>query len=248
MVLGVAALLGVLQSGCVATNEDVRGVYLRQARIEEKVARLSRELDELRGRAGVSGGVADETELAARVEKLEEEIRLLSRRLDSIEHGGVAAGPSTTLAAPPAEVTAPAPTPTPTPTPVAARPATALFAEGYDALAHGKYADARSLFKEYLKENPSSAQAADAAYWIAESYYREGRYEEAILEFQNFIDNYSRDDRVPLAYLKQGLSLIKIKRPEEAKIFLETLIDKFPDSEEAVIAKQRLVELAKKGQ
>jgi TolA-binding protein len=51
---------------------------------------------------------------------------------------------------------------------------------------------------------------------------------------------------VPLSYLKQGLSLIEIGREEEAKLFFQTLIDKYPQSEEAKTAKEKIRELAVK--
>ncbi len=89
-----------------------------------------------------------------------------------------------------------------------------------------------------------SVEPPDAIYLKAESYYKEGKFEDAILEFQIFIDNYPQDSRVPLSYLKQGLSLINIGRKEEAKFFLQTLVDKFPESAEAKIAKEKLKELS----
>ena len=87
-------------------------------------------------------------------------------------------------------------------------------------------------------------ESPDALYLKAESYYQEGRYADAILEFQRFIDTYPQDKRAPTSYLKQGLSLIKIGRKDEAKFFLETLIDKFPKSEEAKTAREKLKELS----
>src|SRR3972149_1459499 len=87
-------------------------------------------------------------------------------------------------------------------------------------------------------------ESPDALYLKAESYYQEGKYADAILEFQRFVDTYPRDKRAPTSYLKQGLSLIKIGRKDEAKFFLETLIDKFPKSEEAKIAREKLRELS----
>ena len=90
------------------------------------------------------------------------------------------------------------------------------------------------------------AKSPEALYRVAESYYREGKFEEAILEFQSFIDTYPQDKRAPDSYLKQGLSLIKIGRKDEAKFFLETLVDKFPESEEAKIAKEELKEITGK--
>ena len=68
-------------------------------------------------------------------------------------------------------------------------------------------------------------------------------YEEAILEYQSLIDVYPRDSRVPLAYLKQGLSLMKLNKNEEAKLFLQTLVDKYPNSPEADEARKKISEL-----
>ena len=81
-------------------------------------------------------------------------------------------------------------------------------------------------------------------YLKAESYYQEGRYADAILEFQRFIDTYPQDKRAPNSYLMQGFSLINLGRKDEAKFFLETLIDKFPESEGAKIAREKLRELS----
>ncbi|MGI9553502.1 MAG: tetratricopeptide repeat protein, partial [Thermodesulfobacteriota bacterium] len=64
-----------------------------------------------------------------------------------------------------------------------------------------------------------------------------------ILEYQGLIDVYPRDSRVPLAYLKQGLSLMKLNKNEEAKLFLQTLVDKYPNSPEADEARKKISEL-----
>jgi len=92
-----------------------------------------------------------------------------------------------------------------------------------------------------------SAKSPDALYQIAESYFREGKFDDAVLQFQNFIDTYPDDRRVPISYLNQGLSLINLGRKEEAKFFFQTLIDKFPGSEEAKKAREKLKEISQKG-
>lgn len=70
--------------------------------------------------------------------------------------------------------------------------------------------------------------------------YNDGQFEDAILEYQRLIDTYPRDKRVPEAYLRQGLSLINLGRKQEAKYFLNTLIDKYPNSREAETAREKL--------
>jgi TolA-binding protein len=74
----------------------------------------------------------------------------------------------------------------------------------------------------------------------ANSLYNQGQYLNAILAYQIFIDTYPNDSKVADAYLKQGLSLVKIGRSKGAKFFFKTLIDRFPDSSEADIARREL--------
>jgi tetratricopeptide (TPR) repeat protein len=100
------------------------------------------------------------------------------------------------------------------------------------------------LEKKQTHSDSSSIKSPDALYGLAESYYRKEKFEEAVIEFQRFIDTYPQDIRVPDSYLKQGLSLINIGRKQEARFFLETLINKFPESKESKIAREKLRELS----
>lgn len=89
------------------------------------------------------------------------------------------------------------------------------------------------------KQKPP-ANTPEFLYSRAASNYSDGQYEDAILEYQKLIDTYPKDKRVPEAYLKQGLSLINLGRKQEAKYFLNTLIDKYPNSREAQTAREKL--------
>lgn len=89
------------------------------------------------------------------------------------------------------------------------------------------------------EEDPKSP-SANEIYAKADSSYKSRNYEDAILEFQKLIDTYPKDWRVPNAYLKQGNALINLGRKKEAGFFFKTLIDKYPNSPEANIAKQKL--------
>ncbi len=77
-------------------------------------------------------------------------------------------------------------------------------------------------------------------YANADENFQHGKYEDAILDFQKFIDSYPSDSRVADAYLKQGLSLTQLGRNKEAKFFFRTLIDKYPNSAEAKKAKNKM--------
>ena len=89
-------------------------------------------------------------------------------------------------------------------------------------------------------ESNQKAPSANEIYAKADASYKNRKYEDAILEFQQLIDAYPKDWRIPNAYLKQGNALINLGRKKEAAFFFKTLIDKYPDSPEANIAKQKL--------
>jgi len=91
-----------------------------------------------------------------------------------------------------------------------------------------------------INANKASPSSPNDTYMMAVNSYSQGRYEDAILEYQKFIDTSPKDKRVPAAYLKQGLALMNLGRKEEAKFFLNTLVDKYPNSNEAKIAKDKL--------
>jgi len=231
----IFAVLGVLgmSLGCFAKNEDVRGVYIRQNRLEAKTEKLSEEVEALKGKSIASNNeeIMDQlVYLEKKIGDMERANAELKSRVDEITRTGDSTSQFEGFIT--------------DDRPGSSQPGGPIFNEGYRNLSEGRYKKAREQFLSFLDTNPTSPEASDAIYWIAESYYREGKFEQSILEFQRFIDTYPRDSRVPLAYLRQGLSLVNIGRNEEAKLFLQTLIDKYPKSDEAKIAKEKLNELA----
>ncbi len=98
-------------------------------------------------------------------------------------------------------------------------------------------------FRLFLKKFPDSDKADNAAFWIGEIYFTEQWYEKAILEYENVIKNYPNGDKVPAAYLKQGIAFSKLSEKATARLTLKTLMEKFPDSNEARMARQVLTEI-----
>lgn len=99
---------------------------------------------------------------------------------------------------------------------------------------------ARGEFQLFLKRFPKSASADAAQFWIAEVYYRQKWYEKAILEYQKVIEGYPKGNKIQAALLKQGFSFFNLGDKANGKLVLKELIKKFPNSNEAKIAKQKL--------
>ena len=109
----------------------------------------------------------------------------------------------------------------------------ALYLKGLDSLKLGEVAAAREQFTRFLDQHPKHELAANAHYWIGETYYSEKNYESAILAYQDVIKNYPGKEKVVAAMLKQALAFNEIKDAKSAKFVLKKLIEGFPKSEEA---------------
>ena len=120
--------------------------------------------------------------------------------------------------------------------------------ENYDLgrkeFADGNYEAARAMLRKYLADAPRSDEASDAMFFIADSYFKEKLYEEAILEYQNIIETWPASPKIPLCQLNQGLALLEIGKPNEASLFFESLIEAYPESPEAAEAKKHLKSLS----
>lgn len=116
----------------------------------------------------------------------------------------------------------------------------ALYFSGYQETIAKNYPKASEIFSKFLEEFPKHKLADHAQYWLGEIHYAKGEWEKAILEFNKVIEAYPSGDKVPAATLKQGFSFEKLGAMKESKVLLQRVVDRFPKSPEAGIAKKRL--------
>jgi tol-pal system protein YbgF len=115
-----------------------------------------------------------------------------------------------------------------------------LYQQGLDAMKAGEPGKARELFTKFLEQNPKHKLAANAHYWLGETYYSEKNYEQAILEFQEVIKNFPEKDKVPAAMLKQGMAFKEMGDSKSSAYVYKKLVEEFPKSEEAKTAREKL--------
>lgn len=120
------------------------------------------------------------------------------------------------------------------------------YEAAYNAFKGKKHKEAREMFETFLKEFPKDKLANNAQFWIAETYYAEEDYAGAIVEYDALLKNYPDSEKAPGALLKQGYSFIEMGDKKAAKGILEQLIEKYPKSKEAELAKKKLEEISKK--
>ncbi|MBC8432786.1 MAG: tol-pal system protein YbgF [Desulfobacterales bacterium] len=118
-----------------------------------------------------------------------------------------------------------------------------IYKSAKQAFAQSDFETAREEFQQLLQLYPQSPQADNAQFWLGETYYREKWYEKAILEYQKVIEKYPKGNKVPASLLKQGFAFSSLGDQANTRLILTELVKKYPESNEAKIAKQKLKRL-----
>jgi tol-pal system protein YbgF len=107
----------------------------------------------------------------------------------------------------------------------------------------GDYQGAIRGFEAFLKTYPRHSLAANAEYWIGESYFHLRDYRAAIDAQRKLLGGHPESSKVPDALLIIGSSEASLGNAAAAKTTFEELIAKHPGSESAEKAKGRLARL-----
>ena len=100
---------------------------------------------------------------------------------------------------------------------------------------HAAIQELQDLYNNY----PQHRLASNFIYWIGESYYALGKYDEAIQAF-NKVLNFKRSPKLDDALLMAGLSYLRKGQPEMASKKFQELLKRFPNSEYAGKARRYL--------
>ncbi|MGH7825241.1 MAG: tol-pal system protein YbgF [Candidatus Binatia bacterium] len=114
------------------------------------------------------------------------------------------------------------------------------YETGWRAVEKKDYRVAISRFKDFLKKHPKSKLAGNAQYWIGECHYALREFDQAILEFDTVRRKYPQGEKVSAALLKQGYAFAELGEKVNARIILQEVVEKYPQSPEAARAKQKL--------
>lgn len=114
------------------------------------------------------------------------------------------------------------------------------YMAAYDAFKEKRTVEAREKFRALLMDYSENEYSDNARFWIAESYYKDGNYEDAILAYEELFKKNPNSDKIPGAMLKQGLAFYALKDKKTGMIILERLVDKFPESDQAKLAIKKM--------
>ncbi|MGO8990170.1 MAG: tol-pal system protein YbgF [bacterium] len=115
-----------------------------------------------------------------------------------------------------------------------------LYKDAYDTFQKKDLEGARKKFEAFLKQYPNTELSGNAQFWIGEIYYQKKDFEKAILEYEKAITKYPETDKVPAALYKQALAFLELGDKGNARNLLKRVIQRFPRSKQAEMAKKKL--------
>jgi tol-pal system protein YbgF len=250
-----------LQQDVAQLRQDVNSLTLAVHRGRGDTETVVGQLDRRTREQGTESG-KQSAALNARLDALSAEVARVSARVDELSQrvetlgrgapsGGAAPIP------PPARSGAPAPSVAAVPPPPRGGGASAeeSYQAAYLDFSKGLYPLAVSGFRDFLRRFPDSPLADSSQYWIGEAYFSMARatasqpdkarenLEQAVQEFRKVVVAYPRGSKVPTALYKEALALVELKQTALAQARLQYLVEHFPQSEEAPLAKERLASL-----
>jgi tol-pal system protein YbgF len=122
----------------------------------------------------------------------------------------------------------------------------AIYNLGRSKLEAGQSQRARDLFTEFLAKFPKDELAANAQYWLGESYYAERKWNDAIGEFQKVLKEYKGSEKTSDALLKIGMSFQAQNDCKSALLFFEELQQGHRSTPAGKSAKEHIAECSKK--
>ena len=111
-------------------------------------------------------------------------------------------------------------------------------------LRRGSVNTARTGFRELLRRYPQSAHAADGLYFIGESFAAESP-DSAQRYYQQVVDKYASSPRAATALYKMGLLAEQRRDAAGARTFYGRVVQSYPNSDEAALARDRLRSLGR---
>jgi tol-pal system protein YbgF len=139
---------------------------------------------------------------------------------------------------------APAPGDTAQPAGGASASADQMYEASLAQLRRGSTSTARLGLREMLRNYPASPRVPDALYFVGQSYAAENP-DSAAAYYTQVVDKYATSARAPSALYNLGLLAERRKDTAKAKEAYQRVVQKYPQSDEAALARDRLKALGR---
>jgi len=103
-----------------------------------------------------------------------------------------------------------------------------------------RYDVATSEFGDVLHYYPNDDLAGNANFYLGEISYRQQKYRDAVKSYNAVLENFSGNPKAPAAQLHKGFSLLQLNQKEAGVHELRSLIQRYPQTPEALQARSKL--------
>ncbi len=109
----------------------------------------------------------------------------------------------------------------------------------FGLLRQANYAEAEQALRAFLERNPEHELAGNAKYWLGETFYVRGDYQQAAVTFAEAYQQYPDNNKAPDNLLKLGLSLSALGSTADACGTHAELLERYPDASAAILQRAR---------
>jgi tol-pal system protein YbgF len=112
-----------------------------------------------------------------------------------------------------------------------------LYRGAYNYVLSGDYGLAADAFRDYIDIYPDGGQIADAHFWLGESQFSQGSFNDAARTFLNAHQSFPSSEKAPEMLLKLGMSLAALDNRDTACATFREVLLRYPDASQAVRTK-----------
>jgi len=105
-----------------------------------------------------------------------------------------------------------------------------MYKTALEAYFDGNYKNAIRYFEKLISVDDSHELSDNAQYWIGESYFALGQYEDAMGTFE-LVLTYPQSNKNDYAQFKIGLCLLKLDKRNQASAAFQSFLNSYPESE-----------------
>jgi tol-pal system protein YbgF len=117
------------------------------------------------------------------------------------------------------------------------------YEEAFAQFRGGDFANAGNAFSAFIRKFPSSGYLASARFWLGNALYAKRDLPGAVYVLRQFMNDAPDHPKVPEALLAVANCQSEMKDNRSARVTLNDLIKRFPQSEAALAGKERLASL-----
>jgi tol-pal system protein YbgF len=218
----MGVMKNLVEANTDASNKTTAAINTLQTTLQKQQGDASGKVDQLSGQIQALNDTLDE--LKVRLAKVSKQLEDMQSAQQSI-----AASQQASQAQQQAAAQAP--------------PPDVLYANGLRDYNGGKNDLASQEFSDYVKFYPNTDLAGNAYYYLAEIQFRAGNYQQAVGNYDQVLQNFPSGNKAASAQLKKGFALIEMGQKDDGVQELRHLIQRYPKTNEAVQARDRLRKL-----